>query len=301
MNDEKRTHAAASLRTFCDEQLQHLFSLVDNFSHHHPPQEQRVDTDQQLIDDFVDAANAKMRAVQGFSEKLRQYVCALYQHVLQIAIAIPPVIDLNPNAFNSDPLINSLFVNADELNKLVRISPEVTTYLRSHDKDQFPTLFALLTAYKSQKSVLGIGLLGDMLVRDVHQQVVNFSSHELHMPCADHAELETTLKKYLFDRVVNLLKQKMALQMANQSMEANQSYEARVNSLANPSVYLNTLIEYLQKPEQLLSIHKSHFRLNKLGIKLADDDTQCANEFDIHELVWGENSRNVILQITYLR
>jgi hypothetical protein len=51
----------------------------------------------------------------------------------------------------------------------------------------------------------------------------------------------------------------------------------------------------------LLSINKIHFKLSKLGIKLKDDDSQSANEFDIYELNWRDNSRVVVLQITHVR
>jgi hypothetical protein len=36
-----------------------------------------------------------------------------------------------------------------------------------------------------------------------------------------------------------------------------------------------------------------------MGIKLVDDDNQYANEFDIHEITWGDNTRNVLLQIAF--
>jgi hypothetical protein len=50
-----------------------------------------------------------------------------------------------------------------------------------------------------------------------------------------------------------------------------------------------------------LSINKTHFKLSKLGIKLDDGDRQNANEFDLHELTWSNNTRNVVLQVTLVR
>ncbi|MDD4906307.1 MAG: hypothetical protein PHD39_09150, partial [Methylobacter tundripaludum] len=72
--------------------------------------------------------------------------------------------------------------------------------------------------------------------------------------------------------------------------------------LANPDVYLDALLGYIEAPDKLLSIDKTHFKLSKLGIKLEDDDSgQRANEFDIHELTWSNDTRNVVLQIAYVR
>jgi hypothetical protein len=78
-------------------------------------------------------------------------------------------------------------------------------------------------------------------------------------------------------------------------------YKSRVKSLANPGVYLNTLIEYLEIPSNLLSIDKTLLKLSKMGIRLDSDDRQCANEFGIHELTWIGSTRNMVLQIAYVR
>lgn len=302
MNDEKRSHETSSLRTFFDEQLDHLQKLADNLSSHIHDLERQTKEDRQIVESFVDASNSKMRAVHGYAHKLREHVRALYDHVLQVADQIPPPVDLNLAAFRTDPLINALFVNNNDIDKLFNTDPDVDVFLRAHSKYQVPVLYALLTASKSEKRLLGIGMQGDMLVREVPQQAVNFSSYKIHTPCAGSAELSTALKEYLFGRVVALIKQEMASRMVDQALKpGDDSYESRIKSLANPDVYLNALIEYIEVPAKLLSIDKLHFKLSKLGIKLEDGDRQSANEFDIHELSWSNNARNVMLQIALTR
>ncbi|HEY8158461.1 MAG TPA: hypothetical protein VIF10_07125 [Methylobacter sp.] len=209
---------------------------------------------------------------------------------------------MNLDAFGIDPLVNALFVNSEDIDKLFNTNPNMNVFLRAHNKYQVPVLYALLTATKSEKETLGIGMQGDMLIREVPQQAVNFASHKIHTPCASSAELSTALKKYLFDCVVTQLKQELTLRMSDQALKTDDdSYESRVKSLANPDVYMDTLIGCLENPAKLLSINKIHFKLSKLGIKLDDDDRQNANEFDIHELTWSNNTRNVVLQVTLAR
>lgn len=302
MNDDRRSHEASSLRTFFDEQLDHLQKLADNLSSHIHGEAQQTKEDRKIVESFVDASNSKMRAVHDYSPKLREHVRALYNHVLQVADQIPPPVDLNLDAFRTDPLVNALFASNNDIDKLFNTDPDVNVFLRSHSQYQVPILYALLTATKSEKRTLGIGMKGDMLIREVPQQTVNFSSYKIQTPCASSSELSTALKEYLFSRVVALVKQEMTLRMTNQLFKPGDvSYESRVKSLANPDVYLNTLIEYLEVPDKLLSIDKIHFRLSKLGIKLDADDRQSANEFDIHELTWSNNTRNVVLQIALTR
>ncbi len=302
MNDDKRSHEASSLRTFFDDQLDHLHNLVNSLGSHFYNEAQQTEEAKQIVESFVDASNSKMRAVQGYAHKLREHVRGLHNHVLQIADQIPPPVDLNLGAFATDPLVNALFVNNSDIEKLFNTDPDVNAFWRAHSQYQAPVLYALLTASKSEKGTLGIAMQGDMLIREVPQQVVNFSSHKVHVPCASSAELSVALKEYLFARVVALIKQEMVSRKTDQILKpADDSYESRVKSLANPDVYLNALVEYIDVPAKLLSIDKTHFKLSKLGIKLEDDDSQSVNEFDIHELTWSNNTRNVVLQIALAR
>jgi hypothetical protein len=302
MNNIERTREASSFRAFFDDQLTHLQHLVSDVSSHIRDGMQQADEDKQIVENFVEASNSKIRAVSNYTHKLGDYVRPLYNHVLQIADKIPQPIDLNPDSFGTHALVNALFVNGQDIDKLFATDPNMSAFLRTYSKDEAPKVYAVLTADRHEKQTLGIGMEGDMLLREVPQQAVNFSAYKIHTPCTSSAELAATLKEYLFIRVVTLLKQEMTARIANQALNAgDNSYEARVKSLANPDVYLNTLIEAIENLPDLLSIDKIHFKLSKLGIKLENDDTQSANEFDIYELVWRNNIRKVVLQITHTR
>lgn len=302
MENTKRTREAASLRLFFDEQIDHMYNLISSLNDYIHDEIEQIEKDKQIVEHFVETSNDKMRAVQGYEDKLRVYVRMLYNHVLEIADRIPPPINLDMDAFATDTLVNALFVNSHDIDKLFATDPNVNEFLNSHDKQQAPILYALLTASKSEKSTLGSMMQGDILIRDVPQRVVNFSSHQTQALCASSAELNTALKEYLFNRVIALIKQEMDAELNNQTFNSsNKSYQAKVNSLANPEVYLNTLIKRIENPAELLDINKIHFKLNKFGIKLKDDDQQRANDIDIHELVLLNNIRIVVLQVTRTR
>lgn len=292
MNDINRTHTI--FRDFFDTQLDHLQSLVSNLSTRAQDETPQTQEDKQILENFVGASNSKMRAVNDYANRLRKYVQTLHSYVLQIVDEIPPPIDLNLKAFGTDELVNALFVSSKDIDKLLKNNPEINLFLRTRNVS---IVYALLTADKSEKLTLGMGMQGDMLIRDVPQQAVNFSLHKLHTPCASSQELNMVLKEYLFSRVVALLKQEMADRMSNQPLNTDKSYEARLKSLANPNVYLDTLIKQIENPAELFCINKIHFKLSKLGIKLEDNDKQNANEFDIHEIIWRNSIRRVVLQV----
>ena len=292
MIDSRRTHTV--FRGFFDDQMDHLQNLVSNLTNRTHDAAPQTAEEQLIIENFVAASNSKMRAVDDYVNKLREHVSKLHHYVLQIIDQIPPAIDLNLNAFGADELVNALFVNRNDIDKLLKNCPEIKVFLRSRD---ISTVYALLTADKSEKLTLGIGLQGDMLMRDIPQETVNFSAHKIHTPCTSSAELNSVLKEYLFSHVVALLKQEMSDLMSDQAINMDKSYEARLKSLANPNVYLDRLIQQIENPTELLRLNKIHFKLSKLGIKLENDDQQNANEFDIHEIIWRNRIRRVVLQV----
>lgn len=302
MADNQRSYAASGLRDFFDHQIQHIEKLFDGFAGLFAKAEPLSAEDRVLIENFVDVANNKMRVIDGYASKLREYVKGIYAHVHQIADEIPLPIELSEQSLKELPLINALFVNNKDIDDLCHGQLEATRYLRSHRPSEVPKVYAVLTANKSERSALGVGMLGNILVRDVQQQIVNFSSHKLYAFSASADELDQELKKYLFDNVVGLIKQDLNYRICEEIKSPNaNSYEAKIHSLANPNVYLQSVIEYLAAPSLLLDLEKTHFRLNKLGVKLLEAQQEYVNEFDIHEVIWGKQQRNLILPIFYPR
>jgi hypothetical protein len=174
MNEDRRSYGASSLRAFFDGQVHHLHELIGSQGSHVRSQEEQIQDDRQIVESFVDASNKKIRAIHGYSDKLRSHVRALYDHVLRVAEEIPGPVDLNHDAFRKEPLVNALFVCSEDIDRLLKNDPDVKAYLRAHDEYKVPVLYGLLTASKSEKRTLGVGLLGETIVRDVPRQASQF-------------------------------------------------------------------------------------------------------------------------------
>lgn len=298
MHQEKRIQESAPLRAFFDEQIAHVHHLFSGFSF--KSHTETSDDSLRIVESFVDAANGKLRAANHYADRLRPLVCALYQHLLEIAAQIPPPFEVSHQAFAHQAIVNALFVNAAEIDGLLQGDRNLRDYVRTQADASLPSLYALMTAQKSERTVFGVGMQGDLLVREVSQRAVNFSGHKLHRPCSNDVELAKALKRYLFDEIIHLVKQEMAQRVMQETLKpADGSYEARLNSLANPSVYLDVLSAYLQPVENLVKIERFHFKLSKLGIRLEQDEGQCVNEFELHELTWRGGQRNVLMQVVY--
>lgn len=123
MNNIERTREASSFRAFFNDQLTHLQHLVSEVSSHIRDERQQANEDKQIVENFVEASNSKIRAVSNYTHKLGDYVRPLYNHVLQIADKIPPPIDLNPDSFGTHTLVNGLFVNSQDIANCLQLIP----------------------------------------------------------------------------------------------------------------------------------------------------------------------------------
>ena len=302
MNQERRNSVASSLRAFFDEQLFQINKLVEDVIHTANSDKQQAEQERRIVEHFVDVTNAKMRAAPDYVQRLRVGVRGLYNHVLQVASEIPPPLDFNQNSFAYDPLVNALFASREEIDRLFDKDSEACRYMQLNSKAEVPVMFALLLASRREVSKLGVGRLGDMLVRDLTRQVLNFSDHKIEAPCASATELTYSTQQYLFERVVLIIRQEMlARRIEEANHRSDHSFQVRVNSLVNPECYLKVLLAYLEAPEKLLGIQKIHYRLDKMGTMLEADVDQRTNEFDVQELRWSNMSRNIVLKIAYQR
>lgn len=297
--EEKRTRHGFGLRAFFDEQLAHLDGLLGGWQ----GQSVAGDEARETVEQFVNTVNSRLRLVQGYASTLRPPVSALYRHVLDIAEQIPGSFELSHQAFRDNPLVNAMFVGHTDIDQLVKRTPAIDDFLRQHAHLELPRFYALMTVQKQEKRRFGVGMQGEMVLHDLAQQVVNFHDPSLHHPCLTDSDLANELKSFLLDSVVKRLRLQM-LELAQQQSLASKdnSYQARINSLANPEVYLRTLQQKLADPAQLLTLQRSHLRLSKLGVKLdANDLSQCANEFDVCELSWNNQTRHLLFQVVYQR
>lgn len=296
MLDNKRTQAGLHLRAFFDEQIQHLHQLIDELGEHFQHHMSLSTEDNQIIESFVDAANSKMRIVDGYAEKLRERVRALHDHVSMITDQLPIPVALSSETFHTNPLINALFAADSDIERLLKTDQNLKAFCRSHSLTS--AIYGMLIFDKHEKHFLGVSSFGDLIVRDMPQQVVNFSSHKINVLYAENDEFQMGVRQFICERIIALLKNDLESKKTMRDLfNIDNSYEARVNSLSNPDVYLNALIDQLTEPQALLNIQITHFKLSKQGVKLSDSDFQLANEFDIYELIWSDMSCDAVLPI----
>jgi len=152
----------------------------------------------QVLETVIDDTDDKIRLVSGYKKQLVNTISHAIQYTRQLLQQIPPPVDISLNSFTNNPYANAIFVNKQELRNLFRHSSEIQEYLQTSLQKKPEYCYALLCMKKTEKTILGMRMSGDMLVKDVRQTAINFSDHQLSSPSNSEADIRDKLYNCLF-------------------------------------------------------------------------------------------------------
>lgn len=299
MGTERRTAEGSLLRRFVDDQLDYLGSLFSQWDKERLNKKRQLQEEKKIIETVVEASDKRIRAVNGYTEKLRPTTRALYQHITQLADEFPVPIRLDAAAFSQEPTINALFVSQEDIVQLFQSDQNIRQFLNTQSPLYPKTFFGLLGSLRSEKTKLGMGMVGDIVVRDLVQETVSFSDHEIIAPCPTEEAVLSELKRYLFDlALVQLSNEMTQKKQADSTLSQRRNPQAQAESLNNPEVYITALTHQLDLAIKQLTLKQITMKVSKLGVKLEADDKQASNEFDIYELYWKDHPHRIITPVT---
>ena len=138
----------------------------------------------QTTDYVVQIADPVIRQAKGYRKVLHEPIAGSMEYCQALIDAIPGPVVLDRNRYYDDPLVKALFASPDELEEVLRLSPDVNALRK---RGQTGDVVALLTMTQQEKTIFGHQQEGEMLVRDVRQQAVSFFDHRIVAPAADLA------------------------------------------------------------------------------------------------------------------
>lgn len=139
----------------------------------------------QTTDHVVQIADPVIRQAKGYRKVLHEPIAGSMEYCHALIDAIPGPVVLDRNRYYDDPLVKALFASPEELEEVLRLSPDVNALRK---RGQTGDVVALLTMTQQEKTIFGHQQEGEMLVRDVRQQAVSFFDHRIVAPAADLAE-----------------------------------------------------------------------------------------------------------------
>lgn len=154
------------------------------------------------LDRVAELVDPMLKAAPNFERALAFPVQQALAYCAGLVAALPGPIDINRQAFASDPLVHALFATADDIDQMLGRSQSVRDFLAEPSCWESDHFYAMIAARRQQKRQLGMVQRGDLIQNDVPQLVLYFSGQTLIEPCC---HLEVTLQKLRCKALESLL------------------------------------------------------------------------------------------------
>lgn len=300
-----------------------------------------ADIIEKAIERVVDGTDPRLRALSSYRKKLAPAVETAIDFAVDLVDSLPPPVELSGAQFSEDDQVRGLFASRQHLREVLGRSRVLREYLDRRKGAHSENIYALLGAERSERSMLGMDLQGDMVRRDVMQQVVSFSNRLFACPGDSQAEASLEAKRRAFDTLIeyalqqmlssrhkredtsrryNILKSKLqAMEAAGLGISAlaapDQSDKVDIGELqkqiaqleteldsadvAAPTLdhYMDVIIESLSSPEQCLQMAPVSLKLDRMGMKLAEDAAGTAINLQLNELTLANGRRVIVLPV----
>ncbi len=162
------------------------------------------------IERVVSGTDPRLRMARQYQKKLWPAVERSIAYVNDLVDSLPPPIEICGHRFTSDPRLRALFSSSQQLQEILSFGKELQQY-RQRIGAGLPTdLYAILRAERTEKTVLGIALEGNIIRRDVPQITVNFHNHRVAFPTGSETKTRREVKKRAFDYLIETALQRLA-------------------------------------------------------------------------------------------
>lgn len=193
----------------------------------------------QATEQVVETADPVIRQARGYHRVLRTPVAGAMDYCRSLIDVLPGPVVLNRGQYHADPLVKALFASPDELEEMLRISPETAKLREQGSRGE---VVAMMTMLKQEKTVFGHQLEGEIIKRDVAQRAVSFFDHRIVAPSPD---LEQT-REGIVNRGLEVL--------ATVAMEGITTVRSKKAELREKREYLKGILKIMGGKSHVLEI-----------------------------------------------
>lgn len=171
-------------------------------------QEKEIPGLAEAIERAVNRVEPHLKQIGAYPKVFRKPVGIALEYARNLAASVPGPVEINGTSYVQDPFVHSLFPSVAFIQEALCSSRAMRDY---HDKHPVGReIYALMGMRRWEKNTLGMELLGEVLRRDVLQNVVYFTSHTVENPSTSE-ELTRDLTAWsFFDRLTDLVAKRVA-------------------------------------------------------------------------------------------
>ena len=194
---------------------------------------------QRITEQVVEVADPLIRQARRYQTVLRDPITGSMNYCTSIVDALPGPVELSRTEYHANPLVKALFASPDELEEVIRISPEVKAWTNKGTEEE---VTALLTMTSEEKTIFGYQKEGDLIMQNVAQQAVSFHDHRV-------VSIDTDLgrtKDKIMHRGLEVL--------ATIAMEEITTLRTRRAELREKKAYLGGMLKILKGKNHMLEL-----------------------------------------------
>jgi hypothetical protein len=179
------------------------------------------------------ALSPHLRMARRYEARLEPAVVTALRYVTGIAAAIPPAREASAAAWSLDPYIHAFFAGADSVAPALSRSRDLRAFFEQNPGLQ--EAYAVLGMAMQEKRVLGAALEGETMRRDVVQETVSFSDHQVRICGRTEPELRAEIVR------------RLVVQLGLQGMSRYAAQQTQRGLLENERALLRTRLQLLER------------------------------------------------------
>jgi hypothetical protein len=145
------------------------------------------------------ALSPQLQMVRRPEARLAPPVTAAIRYLDGLIAGAPAAREASAAAWASDPYIHAFFAAAADVAPALSASADLRAFFEQHPELQ--EAYGVLGMAMAEKHILGVALEGETMRRDVVQQTVSFSDHQVRVCGRSEAELREELVRRLVDQL----------------------------------------------------------------------------------------------------
>ncbi len=272
----------------------------------------------------VSIVDPLIKAVPNYEQKLAASARHAMDYCARLTADIPGPIDINGRVFVESPLVHAFFSRAEQISEMLGRSQAVREFLAAAGAAQGEEFFALLGLRRHEKTVMGAGLQGDQVRREVPQTLLYFSDHTLLALSAELAATRNSVGALAFDSLAKTFAGELA-QLRYERQQLHTQWElaraakgeagagsstlrelerrmAEVNEQLMPERVLQAYLAFLASPADYLRLEPVTLTVDRLGVLLnpAVEAAGAADTISFPELM-ARDRRRWILTLVRIR
>jgi len=237
--------------------------ILSRLLHHDNPDTAQID---EMVERIM-VLHPHLRLARRYRAHLAPAVAASLKYLGDLVESLPASHEASAAAWATDPYIRTFFVNANEVVQAISRSADLRAHFEHNPNVQ--EAHAVLGMEMTERHILGVGLEGETLRRDVPQTTLSFSDHQVRMCGNTEAELKMEIVRRLLD------------QLALEGLEQIAAGKSRRDVLERERALLKTRLQLLER--------------QGAGIRGMVGSTAAAKSDDLAQLQteMGENEQNL--------